>query len=434
MNLSSPWVFTMIASATAIFSQVRGLFFRFFTFFMANVEINEMYGSSAYMDRVWRNYKQIPVGTKVYGADEKYIIPISRHGYVGHEVAGKSSVYIYNKALIFISYEKTDQNGHDFKIKVSYIRWLYDFQSEYILSLAEFNEKNFKKENNRKNRFRIERYYGLRRDNSESPEYGGKAIGPNNGVYKIIGYKPDDIGMPSVSNPFTFLSYDKEIDDLVLRLKQWKESEAWCKKRMIPWRLSVAPYGKPGTGKTSFVKAIAQELDMPIFIFDLTSMDNEDLVGAWNRAKSSVPAIILFEDFDRLFDENGKWIIKNNTSKSGVTMDCILNLMSGVEPADGILTFLTANEISKIDPAFGVVEASGVSSRPGRIDIFVKFDVLSEESRRNVAKRILDGFDERIEEVVLSGNGETGAQFAKRCSDLAQQLFWKNFEKEKNIQ
>lgn len=83
-------------------------------------------------------------------------------------------------------------------------------------------------------------------------------------------------------------------------------------------------FGPPGTGKTSFVQAVAGAMKLNLCYLNLSSgeIDDDDL----NRVLSEAPdkSIILIEDIDALFKERTQ-IESRRLSFSG-----LLNAMDGV--------------------------------------------------------------------------------------------------------
>ena len=177
-------------------------------------------------------------------------------------------------------------------------------------------------------------------------------------------------------------------------------------------------HGPPGTGKTAFIRAVAQDLDLPIHVFDLATFYNDELKKAWNNMKSSAPCIALFEDIDSVFV--GRDPINE---KIVLTFDALLNCVDGVERSDGVMLFATTNRLSTLDSALGG-QAEGQLSRPGRINESVLFDILDEDGRKLIANRTLGDWPEIARHAVIRGQGDTGDQFERRCIDLAQELFW----------
>lgn len=61
-------------------------------------------------------------------------------------------------------------------------------------------------------------------------------------------------------------------------------------------------YLPPGTGKTAIARAIAEDLDMPLFVYALGQLLNEELEKSWAEIQAHIPCIALFEDFDNVFE------------------------------------------------------------------------------------------------------------------------------------
>ena len=194
---------------------------------------------------------------------------------------------------------------------------------------------------------------------------------------------------------------------------------------MIPWKLGQHYVGVAGTGKTALVRAIGQSENMPIFIFDLASMTNSDFVDAWAEAMDWSPCVVLIEDIHKIY-EGGKRVADTG-EEAGLTFDCLLNVLDGVENTDGIVTIITSNDVSKVDPTlggtYGLKEGAKPRTRPGRVDRVVHFDILDKPGREKMANRILDEIDEdRKVKAIKSGDGMTGAEFQDLCRRIAQGL------------
>ena len=60
-------------------------------------------------------------------------------------------------------------------------------------------------------------------------------------------------------------------------------------------------YGPPGTGKTALARAIAEDLDMPLFVYSLGRCSTRTWSGPGPTCRRHVPCVALFEDFDNVF-------------------------------------------------------------------------------------------------------------------------------------
>ncbi len=229
---------------------------------------------------------------------------------------------------------------------------------------------------------------------------------------QLVDVNLSEIKTFDLQKPFNWYCFPKDVMKCVERARNWYKSRLWYSEKRIPWRRGWIVHGLPGSGKTLLLKCLSQELDLPIFIFDLPSMSNEEYSSYFQNAMRDVPCMVLFEDFDAVFDQR-KNVVNNN-----LTFDCILNSISGIENADGVFLGITANDISKLDAAIGFEKDNGHPSRPGRIDEIICLDTMDEECRTQTAKNIL-GSDMNILDIVEKGDGCTAAQFVEMCNQKA---------------
>lgn len=169
------------------------------------------------------------------------------------------------------------------------------------------------------------------------------------------------------------------------RLKQdlvnFVEGKEFYNKVGMPYRRGYLLSGKPGTGKTSLVHAIARHLNRDLYFVKLSSAKNDRELRNMFR---SIPAesVVVLEDVDaqskvvhlRVPEEekpdsdtgsdddtlsNGSVSIKDQVKRESITLSELLDLLDGHSVKEGQLFILTSNHPEVLDPAL---------IRPGRVD------------------------------------------------------------------
>ena len=244
--------------------------------------------------------------------------------------------------------------------------------------------------------------------------------------HRPVGWTFDELGCepPGKKSPIAQLALEPETLRLVQESKFWMSNEQWYRERNIPWRRGVLLHGPPGTGKTALIRAIAEELDMPVFIYDLASLLNNEIQEAWSKMLSQTPCMAVIEDIDAVFHGRTNVVAGD---KGGLTFDCLLNCLDGIQRSNGLFVAITTNHVERIDPALGVPQ-NGVSSRPGRIDRTLHLGPLSEFSRIRIVSRIIPERIDLQEKLVVAGDGDTAAQFQERCAQEALSLLWNSLD------
>ncbi len=307
------------------------------------------------------------------------------------------------------------------------------------------------------NRFDI--FYLPNRDTRQNAQYSKAHLGFSwykQKHYRLLGLTSDEIGRPVSSNRKALdnLFFPDRVKDLINVISLWVKSKDWYKGKNIPWKRGWLLYGPPGTGKTALVRAFAEDLNMPIYVFSLSQMSNNDLNEAWRSMQLNIPCIALIEDIDNVFhgrknisynmasrilssdNTNGanETLDTKQNNNTPLTFDCLLNCIDGVDKSDGVFTVITTNDISKIDLAIGEprVNEDGtqefISSRPGRIDRAIELSYMEKENKIQMADKILGAFPEELKSVleyIETEEQETPAQFQEYCTEIAIKEFWK---------
>ena len=237
-----------------------------------------------------------------------------------------------------------------------------------------------------------------------------------------LGFTRNDFIKFVAPNALQHLALNDCQQQLVAEIDKWGKNIDWFHAHSVPWRRGYMLYGRPGTGKTSFVRAIGMNFGFPIYSIDLAGFANDELKQAWSSIASGGdhPRIILIEDIDSTFDG------RTNTTDSKLTFDALLNCIDGAQQADGILLFITTNHREKVDQALAQDTDDEIGSRPGRIDRIIEFDTLDALGKHKVATRILQQPSAIKHVIAQSCTDETGAQFQERCIRYANEHFWSN--------
>ncbi|KAF9147009.1 hypothetical protein BG015_011416 [Linnemannia schmuckeri] len=152
-------------------------------------------------------------------------------------------------------------------------------------------------------------------------------------------------------------------EELLEDITTFRNSSQWYHDRGVPYRRGYLLHGPPGTGKTSFIVALAGHLNMSVCIVNLgiSGLNDQQLDRLLNNAPRN--SILLMEDVDAA-------LVKRKAGKAqeggnNVTLSGILNALDGITAQEGSVVFMTTNHIRKLAPAL---------IRPGRCDRKMLFD------------------------------------------------------------
>lgn len=132
-------------------------------------------------------------------------------------------------------------------------------------------------------------------------------------------------------------------------------------------------HGRPGTGKTQFVKYLAKKYSLPIHVVYFNpDYSNLDIALMF----SSVPkrCLVLMEDFDNYF-HGRECAMKNDQVR--FTFDSFINALDGVyNDYRGVIFVMTVNDLEKVDHA--------LKTRPSRFRFVREFQSPDRELRARI--------------------------------------------------
>ncbi|KAI0043992.1 hypothetical protein FA95DRAFT_1562747 [Auriscalpium vulgare] len=167
----------------------------------------------------------------------------------------------------------------------------------------------------------------------------------------------------------------------------------WYADRGIPYRRGYLLHGPPGSGKSSFIQALAGSLSYDICLLNLSERGLTD--DKLNYLLSNAPerSFILIEDVDAAFNKRVQ--TSEDGYQSSVTFSGFLNALDGVASGEERIIFLTTNHLDKLDPAL---------IRPGRVDLAALIDDASPEQAKKLFTNFYGGDDVGVDELQRLGN------------------------------
>lgn len=130
-------------------------------------------------------------------------------------------------------------------------------------------------------------------------------------------------------------------------------------KRKIKQKLpGLVLYGPPGNGKTQFVKAIANEMNIPILIINATNImskypggSEKNINNIFNIANENSPCIVFIDEADTIF-------AKRNEYQDNSLINHFLQILDGINELRSIFLIIATNNLDALEPAI---------LRPGRL-------------------------------------------------------------------
>ncbi|KIJ16773.1 hypothetical protein PAXINDRAFT_175993 [Paxillus involutus ATCC 200175] len=230
-------------------------------------------------------------------------------------------------------------------------------------------------------------------------------------------------GQPRRKRPLHSVVLDAGVSKKIAQdVRAFLGRRQWYADRGIPYRRGYLLHGPPGSGKTSFIQALAGSLSYDICLLNLSErgLADDKLIHLLSNAPER--SFILIEDVDAAFNKRVQ--TSEDGYQSSVTFSGFLNALDGVASGEERIIFMTSNHIEKLDPAL---------IRPGRVDLSVLVDDASPTQVRTLFTRFYgEGDGTSAEEVdrmgqQLEGIAATEMREGRQISMAALQgLFIRN--------
>ncbi|KAK9731855.1 BCS1 N terminal [Popillia japonica] len=182
-------------------------------------------------------------------------------------------------------------------------------------------------------------------------------------MYSAMGSEWRPFGHPRKRRPISSVVLDQGVSERILSdCKEFISNPSWYMDRGIPYRRGYLLHGPPGCGKSSYITALAGELEFGICVLNLSERGLTD--DRLNHLLSVAPvqSIILLEDIDAAFVSREDTPVQKAAYEglNRVTFSGLLNCLDGVASTEARIVFMTTNYLERLDPAL---------IRPGRVDL-----------------------------------------------------------------
>ncbi|XP_006082826.2 LOW QUALITY PROTEIN: mitochondrial chaperone BCS1 [Myotis lucifugus] len=191
-------------------------------------------------------------------------------------------------------------------------------------------------------------------------------------MHTAVGSEWRPFGYPRRRRPLNSVVLEQGLADRIIKdIREFIDNPKWYIDRGIPYRRGYLLYGPPGCGKSSFITALAGELEHSICLLSLTDSSLSD--DRLNHLLSAAPqqSLVLLEDVDAAFLSRDLAVQTSNKTTGPqctyqglgrLTFSGLLNALDGVASTEARLciVFMTTNHVDRLDPAL---------IRPGRVDM-----------------------------------------------------------------
>ncbi|KAG5009038.1 hypothetical protein JHK87_017553 [Glycine soja] len=180
------------------------------------------------------------------------------------------------------------------------------------------------------------------------------------------------------NHPATFetMAMEKDLKNKIKSdLESFLKAKQYYRKLGRAWKRSYLLYGASGTGKSSFVAAMANFLRYDVYDVDLSKIRGDSDLK-FLLTETTAKSVILVEDLDRFMEPESE-------TATAVTASGIQSFMDGIVSAccgeERVMVF-TMNSKECVDPNL---------LRPGRVDVHIHFPVCDFSAFKTLASSYL---------------------------------------------
>lgn len=197
-------------------------------------------------------------------------------------------------------------------------------------------------------------------------------------VHKMSGGFPEFKGHIK-QRPISYIFIEESIKNIIFEKINYIENNKKIFENLnINQTFGIILYGKPGTGKSSLVKALAHELNRNLYYVSFASDITDQIDGCANIMPNS---ILVIEDMDSypVFRNRSEKAENSEDAQSKKELASILKMLDGDDIPDGTIIIATTNDIDSIDDAI---------KRAGRFDLKIEIGPANREIAEEMVNHI----------------------------------------------